>query len=487
MIYNQYLKTDISKANEFINQICNIKSDNDLVKFYQTYLLFIINLDLDKYQEVKENCQECLLIADSFSSEIKSIFAKELLFVKYYNVILNYYDMSNIDLDELNVELQILRQELKSHEHEKTFLNEILMRINLFIFAMLSEINHDILKEIGISKLNFNRFRYVCDNITTRIFKHNENRRDISHYTSISNSFNILETSTLWVSRFDFLNDKYELRHITDIVESILCDLDKKQIDELSHEDQTLLYDFISIVNKVVKNLLDESDLANLTVEEKNLIMTSSCNYFVLSFCRKSDSLSMWGNYTKFNGCNLNFNGNKFISYYENAHIKSSLNLLIKQSRKNDFDKELFSAFYYGDVVYDKDKIKKALVDDYITTFRLFKTNNSGINKFIITRILLELTLIWGLFSKTQYFEYEEEYRLVFSLYDDLYKQKVRFRAAANNYIPYIEIPLDVNSLQKIVVGPLNNSDLAVKGFKEYVKHNNIDIIDISKSAIPFR
>lgn len=68
---------------------------------------------------------------------------------------------------------------------------------------------------------------------------------------------------------------------------------------------------------------------------------------------------------------------------------------------------------------------------------------------------------------------------------EQLWKQYFRVKDEA--LIPYIKVPLDsIESVEKILVGAKNKSDIAVKGLQYFFRNKKHDVI-IEKSEYPLR
>lgn len=72
-----------------------------------------------------------------------------------------------------------------------------------------------------------------------------------------------------------------------------------------------------------------------------------------------------------------------------------------------------------------------------------------------------------------------------------LYKDDVFFREKDGVIIPYIKITLNNESgkipIKSVLVGAKNNSDVAVKGTKYYLKNSNYRETKVSKCKITLR
>lgn len=104
----------------------------------------------------------------------------------------------------------------------------------------------------------------------------------------------------------------------------------------------------------------------------------------------------------------------------------------------------------------------------------------------------LELTA-YNMFFKLPCFEGEHEYRFVFMLGHDggrykpeqLWKQ--HFRVKDEVLIPFIKVPLkSIDSIERVLVGAKNKSDIALKGVQYFFRNLKHDTI-VEKSQMPLR
>ncbi len=480
-IFKEYTE-NTNHAHEYIDRIMKLKTDSLLEEFYKYYILNLIYINIEQFDMVLDNAKNCLSIYENLDKFAKSKYSSEVLLARYYAIFLAGYFHKTENIDS---QLEELRKEILPHK-KNSILNDLLNKIDIYFYTKADNNSSKLMFENLIKDLNFKDFNYFCEKTASKIFSVDDSLKFLSHYTSIEKSFNILDKEKLWVSRHDFLNDKSELKYINNVLKEIINDFNDNKIPQFNDEEIVFMRNQIQIVEKIISYFIGDLNYNILSENEKYLVSTIKRYYFVLSFSKNKDSLSLWGNYTEFNGINLLFDKDKITTFLNEKKEENKFLYFIKQNYNKD--KELYSTFYYGEVLYDLKIIKKQLISDYRKTLDLHLINSKILIESVVTRILIELTLIRRLFAKVNYFSCEEEYRFVFCLDEDLYNQKVSFRCAKDNYIPYISIPIQLENLEEIIVGPRNNSDLVIKGFKEYLNYKNKNlIININKSQIPFR
>ena len=149
---------------------------------------------------------------------------------------------------------------------------------------------------------------------------------------------------------------------------------------------------------------------------------------FIASFCENGDLLSQWKGYA-------NYGEGYSISIPINA-LKEIPNVVIGRVIYNDTRKDAII-----------DKIIKGILEDKENYDRI------GEEKFLETVFLL--IEYFSCFFKSQFFEEEKEWRLVFH-YKEEFGYKIIHRISKYGTIPYVEIdiPKGVESIENIIVGP---------------------------------
>ena len=113
-----------------------------------------------------------------------------------------------------------------------------------------------------------------------------------------------------------------------------------------------------------------------------------------------------------------------------------------------------------------------------------------------IEDVILEAAVICGIYNmffKKACFSCEHEYRFVFwaihdgGLCKEEHRKKVYFRIKDEVLIPYIKEHINsLGSLESVLVGPKNKSDIAVTGLKYFFRNEKLDV-KVEKSEMPLR
>lgn len=193
----------------------------------------------------------------------------------------------------------------------------------------------------------------------------------------------------------------------------------------------------------------------------------------------------LWAEYSDFMGYCIEFDFNKF--------------KLVTEEKIS----------WHGEVIYNKEKqielVKEALEKTIEEDFdeennevkNLFKENPNISDESLkkLTDYVAVWISVYGMFFKKECFEGEGEYRFVFSAlheksdkYPKLNVEDMYFRERDQVLIPYIKIKYDKSKLpvESVLVGTKNNSDIAVKGIKYFLRKEKMDI-PVYKSEIPLR
>lgn len=275
--------------------------------------------------------------------------------------------------------------------------------------------------------------------------EHAEKGIILYHYTKSNGINGIINHNCFWATKSDFLNDPNEFSHIYGI------------IDEVCGEH---------IKSAALKEMfLADSIYAR---REKNR------EFFVLSFSKCRDSITMWSEFGNKTGYNIGFRSDEIIARIEEAA----------------------EIAYHGLVVYDEKKQKQLIrknICNYLPNLlrmpldevlEMGKKDRENSIYLKACRKFQRTADVYAMFFKHGGFSQEQEYRFIFKKQKDT---KVYFRAKDGFMLPYIEIPLSEKNLpvEEIVIAPQNHIDLAksgmeymlfTKGYKAEVSLSNIKL-----------
>lgn len=318
----------------------------------------------------------------------------------------------------------------------------------------------------------------------------NFNEGNVYHYTNIDSLEQIITTKSLCISKSNYLNDKTELDYAFNLI---------YQIYNNSNEYKNISLKIMNVLINMIKESLEES--------------------YILSFSVNNDSLILWGNYSQFEGYNIDFNIKELFDRFKDEKVyiisnEKDKNGCFKRIRIEREDTDENISMVSGKVIYDLETqieiIKNQLIslDDLNKNFYKFiDMSEEYKNTFsdIKNKICKMLAMYVQLF-KNPSFQQEEEYRILFTLNKKM--DIVKYRKCSGIFIPYIKIAFeDYNDKYKkglpiegINIGPKNNMDIAINGLKAFlesegykttlddnVQNTEHEYVIIKKSKIPLR
>lgn len=299
---------------------------------------------------------------------------------------------------------------------------------------------------------------------------YSEYDEEIFHYTSPGGFESILfsdkDNITLWASRYDCLNDASEGTIAQKIYEEVCEELrSNNQITEI-------MYNVIATVvpARTVLFMHDEGDKVKMTREEYDR--------FVCSFSKNKDALAMWNYYSK---------GSKYEGY--NVGISA---LEVKDSLAKSFDNKKVSV-HICPVIYEKEEQKRIIRKLLLKLQGLYKKEHENSIRYVVSNKLLE----WSLTFKSEYFQHEEEVRIIVDVAkkteNGIIQKRpldLKYRNAHGYMIPYIELRFKKEALISISAGPLQCDDNQKEVQKDIMKtllHENGYCAMAECSKIPVR
>ena len=282
------------------------------------------------------------------------------------------------------------------------------------------------------------------------------------HYTSAEGLAGISQ-GEFWVTESNFLNDPSEFS----LGATTVIDVIKAHVRSCKQRDR--------LISKLMKEMQRLRKMAEL---DDSFAFAGD---YVISFCLEQDNELLWAKYSGFQGYCLGFSFDELEKSFQNGYIS-----------------------WNGKVVYDPNEqvglIEKALANDlfacngfeYLTDWNSIPTiTNEQTDE--VANYLCALCDLFGMFFKKECFAGEKEYRFVFSHIHD--KGRIRpeertplhFRICNGVLTPFVKMQFDASrSLESVLIGPRNTSDIAVKGL-EYFFRNLGMTVKLSKSSIPLR
>ena len=265
------------------------------------------------------------------------------------------------------------------------------------------------------------------------------------HYTNGNGFMGIMESSELHCSHISLLNDPSEHIYFDEVLNKVLLD----------SKGCKTIYD----------SLYNDSYFGGQYYNRE---------YYVLSFSRNGDSLSMWNYYSNGNGYNLGLN-------IENI-IKNNTGKVGHVSRI--------------ELVYDEIEQYK-LLKKYIESFKneLARIKKLGLNipdnSYEDDQLTMEF--IDGLISMRLRFKhsgYDREEEIRFLVTKPEWIGRTNFYRISKNgvVVEYIKLSFDIKKdLESITIHPLGNS-LHLEGLKRYLNSKGMNgKLKLENSKLPFR
>lgn len=283
------------------------------------------------------------------------------------------------------------------------------------------------------------------DTIWTNLRNQKKTAMPLLHYTDLNAVVSILNNPVLRCTDLRYLNDRTEFKH---------------GIERLRETFKTVGPGFF-----INEDRAKDAELYIANALDRAVSEFSQYNpYFVMSLSRSSDLLSQWRGY-----------GAYAIEFHEEELIRQVPSL--------------------SECVYDKDAQRQAafaaLTDSLATVSHDFQPNDVvGIKG---ADAVAELYRVASTFKNFGFVE-EQEARLII---DEIPETGVQYRIRGQVLIPFIEIPISLDCIKAIHVGPMPAQDeaiLSMTGFCERIERDwrsesaNIEFwIEIISSNIPFR
>ena len=291
---------------------------------------------------------------------------------------------------------------------------------------------------------------------------------DIFHYCRKNILGDIINSKQLRFSDVRFLNDKTEfeeaIRILRIAVERKKASMDKELYDILTDQDvlneiksYSQRYPFYPPINK------------NRDIDSVKPI----CRVYTCSFSMDGDLRPMWNYYAQgANGVSINFTELK-------DHIKSTEKVKI-----------VWGKVWYTDE--DKRQCVEALLEDVIILFSEIPDKNC--RKDILLNVLISVINNMRVFIKHESFETEKEYRAVLIVPEEVVNKNELpdgytqvYLPRENTNIPCIDVPFDLESINKIIVNPDGDFDSINTDLKDWLQKQNLNDIKVYESNIPMR
>lgn len=288
------------------------------------------------------------------------------------------------------------------------------------------------------------------------------------HYTTADGVRGIVENREFLATKSDFLNDKLEFQYAVEVME---------RLTEKYIVNPDLRERFFSKLKKEI----DRLGVITPTCDADGDCDMDEMSFYVVAFSKLQNNALLWAEFTDFRGYCLEFDYEKVVEGFQNR------------------------VFLHGTVIYDEEEQMNGLLESLLSCIRnLIEEGAADLEGFFeeeadpseesLDQLVMEMAVVcsvYAMFFKKSFFEGEEEYRFIFPpLINHIGTDKPKFRLLDQIFLPYIMVEFEGKKedipLESVMVGAKNNSDIAVRGMRYFLKTQGLDI-PVLLSDIPLR
>lgn len=252
------------------------------------------------------------------------------------------------------------------------------------------------------------------------------------------------ENLIFWASSIFTMNDFQEMKHGVEVFKKLIPFNEEfyKDVYKISPEERLNL-DYYN----------NEKFLSN-----------QSNKPFVISFSKNRDDLAMWALYG---------DGGLGVVLKFNKNMESNSSDFVGVTKPEDV--------YYGN---GSDKMQLFFTIYLEGLQKLRNCKDDGQKDYFKKETINKIYTHLCPFIKTESYQNEKESRLS---YYDVPSHHIKFRTSNKNLIPYIEVPIPIEYLEEIILGPCCNFELAHFSIRYLLDCCGLQRVNVSKSSIPYR
>ena len=288
------------------------------------------------------------------------------------------------------------------------------------------------------------------------------------HYTTAEGVRGIVENREFMATKSDFLNDKLEFQYAVEVMER----LTEKYIVHASLRER-----FFSRLKQEIERM----GIITPVCDVEGDCHMEGLSFYVVAFSKLQNNALLWAEFTDFKGYCLEFDYTKLVEGFQHR------------------------VCLHGTVIYDEEEQMNGLLESLLSCIRNlqdggmndlegFFEEDAVVSDASLQKLAEEMAVVvsvYAMFFKKGFFEGEEEYRFVFPpLINELGMAKPKFRLLDQIFLPYIMVEFDRKQesipMESVMVGAKNNSDIAVRGMKYFLRSQGLDI-PVLLSDIPLR
>lgn len=288
----------------------------------------------------------------------------------------------------------------------------------------------------------------------------------IYHYTDLKALKGIVMDHAFWVTKSDFLNDKYEFYYAFKIIRKVCA--------------------------KMIPNAQNRKIFMHVLKERMEFFHGSAADqvlagWYILSFSKAKDSLLLWTEFSQSQGYCLEFDYKRLVKELPDGIHLDGYVIYDKKKQYELVENTL------RQILEEKDEGRKKLREKLLSEERTVSAKELD----DLMKEFAACCFVYSMFFKKDCFREEREYRFIFWVFHeqvpgskDAQVVPMYFREKDQALLPYIVI--DYKEEEKhspicsITAGPKNDSDLAVKGMQYFLRNEKI-VIPVRESKIPLR
>ena len=272
------------------------------------------------------------------------------------------------------------------------------------------------------------------------------------HYTSPAGLLGIMNSSSLWMSDSDFLNDSSESDYFYDIYHKAT-----------PHTGETRKEEFFQFTTGMFSYYH-----ASMFASPRQTAHRIKETRYILSMSLDRDNLNLWSYYTK--------NANS-IGYSIGLKEKTVRHLFRK-----DKDELLLS----GKVIYDSDTQMKLLFELYQDYWEQYTTLKHTYQREYLYTKMEDNIVRYSVFMKNPIFAHENEYRIAVVRLGSNATQERLFREMNGALIPYITQSINLRDIVELGISPTHRTEFVARSLEELLAAKGINAT-IYNSEVPLR
>lgn len=251
-------------------------------------------------------------------------------------------------------------------------------------------------------------------------------QKSLYHYTTAEGVKGIVNSNTLWVTHSNFLDDKTEIKYISNVLCAVIKYLkNERKLYNPNIRECLLVYEGIIKTLEALKNIYEYGPPIN------------AGNLFILSLTETKNNRYLIENYCKGDGGILEFSND--INLIKNLSEKGICSFAAKV--EYNFGEQMtliledINDFWYelSNTLINEEKV------DYLEVIETIKS------------IIYIKIINYSFFFKHNKYANEKEYRVMFLVNDEYYNSFIKYREKDNKKIPYIEVKFDDEMLKRVI------------------------------------